>query len=108
MDRRLYCSQPTVSHHIQQLEQHFDTVLYHRSGRTIHLTEQGEILLQYAKKITSLIEEASVKMKTAYRQKHTLSIYVSNYIAGYFFAGIHYQPVESSPGKGAFIANEQF
>jgi DNA-binding transcriptional LysR family regulator len=86
--RRLYCSQPTISHHIQQLEQHFDTLLFHRSGKTIQLTEQGEILLQYAKKINSLIEEASVKMKKATREEHTLPIYVSNYIAGYYFSDI--------------------
>jgi DNA-binding transcriptional LysR family regulator len=52
------------------------------------LTKQGEILLEYAKQITCLVEEAAVKMKGADQQNPILSVYVSNYIAIYFFKDI--------------------
>jgi hypothetical protein len=43
--KKLYCSQPTISNHIQQLEELFDTTLFRRSGKNVYLTRQGEILL---------------------------------------------------------------
>lgn len=86
--KRLYRSQPTISNHIQQLEELFHATLFHRSGKLVQLTRQGEVLLEYAKQITRLVEEASVQMKNASRQDSTLSIYVSNYIARYFFSDI--------------------
>ncbi|MEI7026059.1 LysR family transcriptional regulator [Paenibacillus sp. y28] len=85
--KRLYCSQPTITNHIHQLEDQFKTKLFHRSGKTVQLTKQGEIFLGYAKQITNLVEEASIKMKAADRQD-VLALYVSNYIAGYFFSDI--------------------
>ncbi|MGF9713995.1 LysR family transcriptional regulator [Paenibacillus sp. JMULE4] len=85
--KRLYCSQPTISNHIQQLEEQFQCKLFHRSGKNVQLTKQGEIFLQYAKQITQLVEEAAVKMKDAERQD-ILAIYVSSYIGAYFFSDI--------------------
>jgi DNA-binding transcriptional LysR family regulator len=86
--KRLYCSQPTISNHIQQLEELFKTTLFHRSGKQVQLTKQGEILLEYVKQITMLVEEAAIKIKNVSQQDSILSVYVSNYIAGYFFSDI--------------------
>lgn len=77
--RRLYCSQPTISNHIQQLEEQFQGKLFHRSGKTVQLTKQGEIFLQYAKQITQLVEEAAVKLKQSFDEE-ILSLYASSYI----------------------------
>jgi DNA-binding transcriptional LysR family regulator len=91
--KRLYCSQPTISHHIQQLEEQFHADLFHRAGKQVRLTEQGEIVLDYAKRMTGLVREASIKVKQSLsRQERILSVYVSNYISGYYFPGIltHY------------------
>lgn len=86
--KRLFCSQPTISHHIQQLEQTFDSLLFYRSGKQVQLTEQGRVLLQYAQRITNLVDEAAVELKRINQQERALSVYVSNYIAGYFFSDI--------------------
>lgn len=86
--KRLYCSQPRISHHIQQLEQFFDTKLFIRSGKQVCLTKQGEILLGYARQIVNLVGEAEVSMKREARREQVLSVYVSNYIASYYFADI--------------------
>jgi DNA-binding transcriptional LysR family regulator len=46
--RRLHMSQPSVSQHIQSLEQHFGQSLFIRAGRTIQLTDAGEALVPLA------------------------------------------------------------
>lgn len=46
--RRLHMSQPSVSQHIQSLEQHFDQSLFIRAGRTIQLTDAGQALVPLA------------------------------------------------------------
>jgi DNA-binding transcriptional LysR family regulator len=86
--KRLYCSQPTISNHIQHLEELFNTTLFHRTGKNVELTPQGKILLDYAKQITLLVGEAATKIKNVSKQESILSVYVSNYIAGYFFSDI--------------------
>lgn len=86
--KRLYCSQPRISHHILQLERFFDTKLFTRSGKQVSLTKQGEILLEYAKQIVELVDEAAVSMKREAQRDKVLSVYVSNYIAGYYFTDI--------------------
>lgn len=91
--KRLYCSQPTISHHIQWLEEQFQAVLFYRSGKPVRLTEQGEIVLDYAKRVTGLVQEASLKVKQSLsRRESILSVYVSNYISAYYFPEIlsHY------------------
>jgi DNA-binding transcriptional LysR family regulator len=46
--RRLHMSQPSVSQHIQSLEQHFGQSLFIRAGRTIQLTDAGQALVPLA------------------------------------------------------------
>jgi LysR family transcriptional regulator, transcriptional activator of the cysJI operon len=90
--KRLFCSQPRISHHIQQLEEYFGSKLFIRTGKQVSLTKQGEIFLQYAKQIVELMDEATVSMKREAQREQVLSVYVSNYISGYYFADIleHY------------------
>lgn len=54
----LNLSQPNVSLHIRNLENEFDTILIHRSPKSVKVTEEGEILYHRAKKILALYEEA--------------------------------------------------
>jgi len=51
-------SQPTVSSHIKDLEDHFDCKLLDRLGREVVPTKPGEILYSYANRIVSLSQEA--------------------------------------------------
>lgn len=63
--RHLNLSQPSVSAHIQSLEQLFGTALFHRSGRHISLTEAGEALLPLAREMVHLsihIEETMASL----------------------------------------------
>ncbi|WP_245980125.1 helix-turn-helix domain-containing protein [Peribacillus asahii] len=49
--RRLYCSQPTISHHINKLEENFDSKLFHRSGRKVELTSKVKFYCTMRRKI---------------------------------------------------------
>ncbi|MCG8641047.1 MAG: LysR substrate-binding domain-containing protein [Desulfobacterales bacterium] len=55
-------SQPTVSNHIKELEEHFECRLLDRLGKTTELTQSGRILYQYAKQLLSLREAAESAM----------------------------------------------
>lgn len=54
----LFLSQPTVSVHLQKLEQELGMELFEQLGRSIYLTDAGRILYSYTQKIFSLAEEA--------------------------------------------------
>jgi DNA-binding transcriptional LysR family regulator len=92
--KRLFCSQSTISHHIQQLEEHFKVTLFNRSGKRVELTKQGEILLGYAKQVNQLMDMATLNLRSSIQQEeHVLPVYVSNYLALYYFPElmIHYR-----------------
>jgi DNA-binding transcriptional LysR family regulator len=55
-------SQPAVSFQIRSLEQRLGHRLLDRSGRRVALTEAGEVLLRYARRMLSLEEELEREM----------------------------------------------
>ena len=64
--QRLQMTQPSVSQHIQALEQHFDMDLFVRSGRNLGLTETGMALVPLARQLVNLsvnVEEAMASRK---------------------------------------------
>ena len=44
-------AQPALTRHIKQLEAELDQRLFHRTGRTLTLTEAGQVALAYADSI---------------------------------------------------------
>ncbi len=55
---RVHRTQSTVSQQIQRLEQAAGHSLFHREGRRIRLTEEGDLLLGYARRLLDLHDEA--------------------------------------------------
>jgi DNA-binding transcriptional LysR family regulator len=49
--RQLHMTQPSVSQHVQALEQHFQTELFVRKGRQMVLTDAGEALVPLARRL---------------------------------------------------------
>lgn len=62
--RQLHMTQPSVSQHIQALEQHFDLQLFVRSGRHLRLTDAGEVLLPMAQEMVSISQSIDNKMES--------------------------------------------
>ncbi len=54
----IHLSQPTVSSHIKDLEQHFECILIERLARRAVPTQSGKILYRYAKQLLDLRDEA--------------------------------------------------
>ena len=53
----IYLSQPTVSSHVKDLENHYECKLIDRLGRQVAPTKAGELLYQYGTRILALAEE---------------------------------------------------
>ena len=87
--KRLFCSQPTVSQHIQQLENTLNCQLIIRNKRQIQLTAQGEIVLQYIKKIKNLEQEMQNELQQTVQKN--MPVYIGQYIATHFFSELFEQ-----------------
>lgn len=55
---KLLMSQPSVSLHIKNLEKEFQTTLFYRSPKSLKITPTGELLLERAKQIIQIYENA--------------------------------------------------
>ncbi len=60
----LHISQPSVSLHIKNLEQEFQTTLFIRSPKSVQITPTGEILYKRAKQIMAIAEAAKEDILT--------------------------------------------
>lgn len=58
----VHLSQPTVSSHIKDLEDHFATQLIDRMSRQVHPTRAGELLYDYAHRLLSLRDKTETAM----------------------------------------------
>jgi len=60
--KKLGRSQPAVSLQMNRLEDMLDWPIMVRNGRSFKLTEQGEVLLDYAQRILRLNDEAMLRL----------------------------------------------
>lgn len=66
----LFITQPSISQAIRELEEHYETLLFERLSKKLHITEAGKLLYRYAKQVIfqfDLMEE-NMSKKTQ-RQK---------------------------------------
>ena len=54
-----FCTQSTASLRIKSLEEYFDLKLFDRIGKTVHLTNAGELLLPYIKLVVDTFEQTN-------------------------------------------------
>lgn len=70
----LHLSQPALSRSIQRLEEELQVSLFDRQKNKITLNANGELALEYARKILSEAVSMSVRLQTFERSQHTLSL----------------------------------
>jgi DNA-binding transcriptional LysR family regulator len=68
--RQLHMTQPSVSQHIQTLEQRFDAPLFLRSGRQLSLTAAGEALVPLARQMVDLSLNVDELMSSLHGEVH--------------------------------------
>ncbi|MCP8615921.1 LysR family transcriptional regulator [Salirhabdus salicampi] len=49
--QKLYISQPALTYRIKQIEKEFNTKIIYRGSKGVHFTNEGEYLVQYARKM---------------------------------------------------------
>jgi len=81
----LHITQPAVTRHIKQLEQHFKQKLFERKGNSIELTHTGHVLAKHSKTIKSLHEALQFDMnalidKTAGELRIAASTTIAQYV----------------------------
>src|SRR5260221_9174640 len=59
----LHLSQPSVSYQVKELEEALGVDLLDRQGKRVRLTEAGEILYDYARRVLNLVDEAAVAIE---------------------------------------------
>lgn len=81
----LFISQPAVSKHIHEIEQHYELKLFERNGTRIRLTEAGNLLLDNVEKLMLVHHNIDLAF-TALRNdfKGSLIIGASTTVAQYF------------------------
>lgn len=64
----LFITQPAVTKHIQEIENHFKVKLFERNGARIKLTEAGETLLHYTGQLFAVYRNMEFELNTFTRQ----------------------------------------
>ncbi|GAA0593172.1 selenium metabolism-associated LysR family transcriptional regulator [Virgibacillus siamensis] len=84
-----YISQPAVTSKIRQLEKHYGTELFDRTGGKLHLTASGSALYPYAKEIIDFFNQSEEAVKgITHLEASTLNIGASLTIGEYLLPGI--------------------
>ncbi len=68
----LHLTQSAVSHAVAGLERELDTLLLHREGKRVSLTEPGRVLLDHSRRLFTALEEASAAVKRSARPNRGL------------------------------------
>jgi len=80
----LHITQPAITRHIQQLENHFNQKLFERKGNSINLTHAGSILLEHCKALEQMHRTLQFDMNALIdKTEGTLRIAASTTIAQY-------------------------
>ncbi|NLJ40202.1 MAG: LysR family transcriptional regulator [Clostridiales bacterium] len=84
--KRLSLTQPAVSQHINQLERELNIKIFNRSKGELKLTNQGEIVIMYAKRIKALYNKMQQKILDEARRITKLEVGIthtseSNFVA---------------------------
>ncbi|GAA0182731.1 selenium metabolism-associated LysR family transcriptional regulator [Clostridium sediminicola] len=87
--KKMFLTQPTVTNHIQRLEEELGIVLFDRNGREITLTDAGFIFFNYAQEMVNL-KDTAIHHLNSYKSKIEGTIEINSssipaqYILPYF------------------------
>ncbi len=82
---KLHVSQPTISDQIKLLEEYLDCQLFERKNRSLQVTKEGKLALDYAEKIFELSKEMIFHLKNKMKlPKSSLDIGITRHMSHYF------------------------
>lgn len=68
--KNCYLTQPTVSQAIHELEKHYETLLFERLSKRLHITPSGQKLLVYARRLLAEYTYLEESMRGESQKKH--------------------------------------
>ncbi|MBS4206603.1 LysR family transcriptional regulator [Bacillus sp. FJAT-50079] len=95
--KKINISQPAISQHINNLEFTLGKKLIERRGRLFKLTNHGEVLLEYGRRIFNMVEEAENALVRSGKHKEKLFIGTSTIPGTYFLPGFISNFMETNP-----------
>ena len=99
--KKLHMTQPSVSQVIQELESHYQTLLFERLGRRIFITEAGRRLLRYSRNLINLNAQTEQAMR-AFNEVYHLRIGASITIGSNFLIDLIQHISQNDPNKEIF------
>jgi DNA-binding transcriptional LysR family regulator len=104
---RLKISQPAVSKQVRQLERNLRVRLFDRIGRRVRLSQAGEILAAYARRLFALAHEAEEAMEDVRAvRRGRLAIGASTTIGTYLLPGVLAEFWRRHPGVELLVQVE--
>ena len=70
--QELYLTPPTVTHHIQKLEEELEVLLFQRNSKSVRLTPEGELFYRDAQEILMKIENAVSHLNHMKKSRNSL------------------------------------
>ncbi len=104
--KSLNLTQPAVSQHISQLENELNIHIFNKVGNTIIPTNEGEILIKYARRIRSLYKELQTKISDEKKQARSLKIGVSHSSEGNIIPQVLAEIARNSSGTTISIYSD--
>lgn len=82
---RLHVSQPTISDQIKLLEDYFSCRLFDRVNRSLVLTKEGKLALEYAEKVFELSSDLTFRLRNKIElPKRSIDIGITHQMSHYF------------------------
>ncbi len=76
--KALNLTQPAVSQHVKALENEYNVKLFIRNNNDLKLTNEGEILLKYAKRLANIYSDLAIKLEDEKKHTKTLTIGITH------------------------------
>lgn len=86
--RALNISQPAVTQHVQALEDYYNIIIFKRIGKNLITTQEGELLIKYAKRLLALNKNLEKELKSSVIDEHILDIGITLTASDYFIPEI--------------------
>lgn len=104
--KKLFLSQPTISQAIRELEEYYNTRLFDRLSRRLHITPYGQELLSNAYQVVGQFDQLEKNMRKN-RQKDTIRIGSTITVGSCLISNIlnDFEPLMPETGTYTFIGN---
>ncbi|MFZ8934370.1 MAG: LysR family transcriptional regulator [Bacteriovoracaceae bacterium] len=82
---KLHVSQPTISDQIKLLEEYLESKLFERRNRSMILTKEGRLALDYAEKVFDYANELTFRLRNKIKlPKKSMDIGITQFMSHYF------------------------